>query len=273
MLSEGIDVIQVQHDYTIVRNGRTQQIPAIAEVSLQIRPGEFVSLVGPSGCGKTTLLNMVAGLIQNEKGRILLAGKPPRIGREDVAYMFASDCLLPWRTALNNAAFGMELRGVQRDERLKRGRELLSEAGLAGFEGAYANQLSKGMRQRVALARTFGLQCDFLLMDEPFGALDPQTKLILQQQLLTLWEGNPGRAVLFVTHDLSEAIVMSDRVVVMSRRPARIKADITIDLPRPRKATDLLQSAQFHRLYSDLWAELGGEITDLDQIDAAHAQK
>ena len=273
MKQQGIEVLGVRHDYVIERDGRQQALPAIAEASLTIRPGEFVSLVGPSGCGKTTLLNMVAGLTELTTGTIALAGAPPRMGREDVAYMFASDCLLPWRTALYNAAFGMELRGVERDVRLKRAKDLLAEAGLGGFESAYANQLSKGMRQRVALARTFGLPCSFLLMDEPFGALDPQTKLVLQQQLLTLWEGDPGRAVLFVTHDLSEAIVMSDRVVVMSRRPSRIKADITIELPRPRKATELLKSPEFHRLYSDLWGELGGEITEVDQIGLSREGK
>ncbi len=240
-------------------------LSAIAEASLDIKSGEFVSLVGPSGCGKTTLLNMVAGLIETQEGRILLDGKPPRIGREDVAYMFASDCLLPWRTTLQNAAFGMELRGFAHEARLSRAKQLLAEAGLSGFEDAYVNQLSKGMRQRVALARTFGLPCDFLLMDEPFGALDPQTKLTLQQQLLTLWEKHRGRTVLFVTHDLGEAIVMSDRVVVMSRRPARIKADIRIELPRPRNATELLRAPEFHQLYAYLWGELGGEITSIDQ--------
>jgi NitT/TauT family transport system ATP-binding protein len=183
--------------------------------------------------------------------------------------MFASDCLLPWRTTLQNAEFGMELRGFSRESRSERARALLGEAGLNGFEDAYVSQLSKGMRQRVALVRTFGLPCDFLLMDEPFGALDPQTKLTLQQQLLTLWEKHHGRTVLFVTHDLGEAIVMSDRVVVMSRRPARVKADIRIELPRPRNATELLRSPEYHRLYAYLWGELGAEITQVEQISAS----
>jgi NitT/TauT family transport system ATP-binding protein len=268
MAEHGIEIQGIRHEYAIERDGARHMLSAIAEASLAIKTGEFVSLIGPSGCGKTTLLNMVAGLIEVQHGRILLSGQPPRIGREDVAYMFASDCLLPWRTTLRNAAFGMELRGFSQEERLTRAKELLGEAGLSGFESTYVSQLSKGMRQRVALARTFGLPCDFLLMDEPFGALDPQTKLTLQQQLLTLWEKHQGRTVLFVTHDLGEAIVMSDRVVVMSRRPARIKADIRIDLPRPRTATELLQAPEFHRLYAYLWGELGGEITSTEQIGA-----
>jgi len=268
MAEHGIDIQGVRHEYEIERDGARHMLSAIAEASFAIKAGEFVSLVGPSGCGKTTLLNMVAGLIEVQQGRILLSDQPPRIGREDVAYMFASDCLLPWRTTLRNAAFGMELRGFPHEARLARAKELLGEAGLSGFESTYVSQLSKGMRQRVALARTFGLPCDFLLMDEPFGALDPQTKLTLQQQLLTLWEKHQGRTVLFVTHDLGEAIVMSDRVVVMSRRPARIKADIRIDLPRPRMATELLRAPEFHRLYAYLWGELGGEITNVEQIGA-----
>jgi NitT/TauT family transport system ATP-binding protein len=258
--SGGIAVRDVVHHYTIERDGAMVTLPAIAGASLDVAPGEFVSLIGPSGCGKTTLLNIVAGIVAVQQGSILLGNIEPKLGRSDVAYMFASDCLLPWRTAIENVEFGMELRGFDAAERTKNAKGLLREAGLAGFESAYTRQLSKGMRQRVALARTFGVPCDFLLMDEPFGALDPQTKLVLQQQLLTLLEKHPGRGVLFVTHDLGEAIIMSDRVVVMSRRPARIKANIRIDLPRPRNATELLKSPEYHRLYAELWGELGAEI-------------
>jgi NitT/TauT family transport system ATP-binding protein len=256
----GIAVRDVVHHYMIERDGELITLPAIAGASLDVAPGEFVSLIGPSGCGKTTLLNMVAGIVAVQEGSILLGNAAPRLGRSDVAYMFASDCLLPWRTAIANVEFGMELRGFDAQERTKNARVLLREAGLEGFESAYTRQLSKGMRQRVALARTFGVPCEFLLMDEPFGALDPQTKLVLQQQLLSLLEKHPGRGVLFVTHDLGEAIIMSDRVVVMSRRPGRIKANIRINLPRPRNATELLKSSEFHRLYSELWGELGAEI-------------
>jgi NitT/TauT family transport system ATP-binding protein len=256
----GIAVRDVVHHFTIERDGALVTLQAIAGASLDVAPGEFVSLVGPSGCGKTTLLNMVAGIVALQEGSILLGNVAPKLGRPDVAYMFASDCLLPWRTAIANVEFGMELRGFDAHERTKNAKVLLREAGLEGFESAYIRQLSKGMRQRVALARTFGVPCDFLLMDEPFGALDPQTKLVLQQQLLTLLEKHPGRGVLFVTHDLGEAIIMSDRVVVMSRRPGRIKANIPIDLPRPRNATELLKSPEYHRLYSGLWGELGDEI-------------
>src|SRR5205814_2296874 len=152
MAEHAIDIQGVRHEYEIERDGARHKLSAIAEASLTIKAGEFVSLVGPSGCGKTTLLNMVAGLIEVQQGRILLAGQPPRIGREDVAYMFASDCLLPWRTTLRNAAFGMELRGFPHEARLARAKELLGEAGLSGFESTYVGQLSKGMRQRVALA-------------------------------------------------------------------------------------------------------------------------
>lgn len=256
----GIEVAALTHFFSIERERRLIGLRVIDDLSLTVRAGEFVSIVGPSGCGKTTLLDIIAGLTPYQHGRVAIANRKPHAGRKDIAYMFANDCLLPWRTALQNAVFGMELRGFARKERFDRARSLLAEAGLSGFEDAFVSQLSKGMRQRVALARTFGLNCEYLFMDEPFGALDPQTKLLLQQQLLQLWEGHESRTILFITHDLGEAIVMSDRVIVLTRRPARIKADLRIDLPRPRIARDLLRMPEYHQIYAQLWQELGDEI-------------
>jgi len=216
--------------------------PVLSDVTLHIRNGEFVSLVGPSGCGKTTLLNMVAGLVpQTGKGSIYLAGTSPLQGNPQVGYMLAM--------------FGMQVRGVPRGQAEDRARTMLHEVGLAGFENMLPKALSHGMRQRVALARTFAMGSPLLLMDEPFGALDAQTKLQLEDLLLRLCQQHQ-QSVLFVTHDLSEAVAVSDRVVVMTSRPGRILADITIDLPRPRSIRALQKDAHFHELYAQLWSHL-----------------
>jgi len=228
----------------------------LSDVSLHIRQGEFVSLVGPSGCGKTTLLNLAAGLVPHTgKGRIQLAGAAPVQGNPQVGYMLARDSLMPWKTALGNAMFGMQVRGVPRAQAEERARMMLQEVGLAGFENALPKALSHGMRQRVALARTFAMGSSLLLMDEPFGALDAQTKLQLEDLLLRLCQQHQ-QSVLFVTHDLAEAVAVSDRVVVMTSRPGRILADIAIDLPRPRSIRALQKDPHFHELYAQLWTHL-----------------
>ena len=232
------------------------QSPVLDDVSLRVDEGEFVSLGGPSGCGKTTLLNLCAGLVSHEgPGQLQVMGLPPRQGNPDVAYMLARDSLLPWRTALDNAAFGLEVRGVPKLQRLERARTLLAEVGLAGQEQTLPKALSHGMRQRTALARTFAMDAPLLLMDEPFGALDAQTKLQLEDLLLRLCHQH-RHSVLFVTHDLAEAVAVSDRVVVMSSRPGRIVADVLIDLPRPRSIRELQKDPHFHELYALLWSHL-----------------
>ncbi len=230
-------------------------VEAIAKSSLYIKPGEFVSIVGPSGCGKTTLLNIIAGLIPVQQGSVQLSGQPPRSGRADVAYMLARDSLLPWLTALQNAEFGAEIRHYPKEARRAKARLLLEQVGLASFENAYPKALSQGMRQRVALARTFCLNSPILLMDEPFGALDAQTKLQLADVLLRLWN-EERRTVVFITHDLSEAIALSDRVLVMRARPGTIISDIPIDLPRPRSIRALQRDPKYHELYAHVWTQL-----------------
>jgi len=233
------------------------QVLAVADIDLDIKPGEFVSIVGPSGCGKTTLLNFAAGLLPPNvgSGRFLVGGKAPVAGSRDVAYMLARDALCPWRTTLANAELGMEIRGVAKETRRQRAAELLQKVGLAGFENVYPKALSHGMRQRVALARTFAMDSAILLMDEPFGALDAQTKLQLEDVLLSLWQ-RERRTVVFITHDLSEAVAMSDRVVVMSARPGRIIADMPIRLARPRSVRALQRDPAFHEIYAKVWTTL-----------------
>ena len=235
---------------------------AVAETSLRVDAGEFVSIVGPSGCGKTTLLNYAAGLLPPgvASGSLLVSGKPPVSGNRDIAYMLARDALCPWRTTLENAEIGAEIRGMPAEPRRKRALDLLEKVGLKGFEHAYPKALSQGMRQRVALARTFCLDAPILLMDEPFGALDAQTKLQLEDVLLSLWQ-REQRTVVFITHDLSEAVSMSDRVVVMSARPGRIVADVPITLGRPRSVRALQKDPAYHELYSHVWTKLEEGLT------------
>jgi NitT/TauT family transport system ATP-binding protein len=234
---------------------RFGSVLAVDDLSVDIEEGEFVSVVGPSGCGKTTVLNILTGLVPLTQGTIALRGKPPVLGNPDVAYMLARDSLLPWRSALDNAGYGMEIRGVAEETRHAKARELLERVGLKGFERHYPKMLSHGMRQRCALARTFCLDSPVMLMDEPFGALDAQTKLQLEDLLLQLWTEH-RRTVVFITHDLAEAVALSDRVLVMSARPGRIVADMRIPLARPRSVRALQKDRHFLALYAEVWTKL-----------------
>lgn len=206
---------------------------ALAPLDLQIETGRFVSLVGPSGCGKSTLFNIIAGLLQPTEGRILIDGDDATgtIGR--VGYMLQKDLLLAWRTVLDNVILGMEIQGLPRREARQRALPLLQKYGLAGFEYLYPAVLSGGMRQRAALLRTLLIDTDVILLDEPFGALDAQTRAQMQEWLMQLWT-DFRKTVVFVTHDVEEAIYLSDEIHVMARRPGRVLETILVDLPRPR---------------------------------------
>ncbi len=212
---------------------------AVAPLNLKIETGRFVSLVGPSGCGKSTLFNVIAGLLMPSEGRVLIDGEDSTgmIGR--VGYMLQKDLLLPWRTVVDNVVLGMEIQGKPMREARRRALPLLQRYGLAGFENNHPSSLSGGMRQRAALLRTLLFDTDVILLDEPFGALDAQTKLQMQEWLMQLWS-DFRKTVIFVTHDVEEAIYLSDEIHVMGTRPGRILETIPIDLPRPRLRTSSL---------------------------------
>jgi NitT/TauT family transport system ATP-binding protein len=216
---------------------RTRQgkVIALEEVTFGVAESEFVCIVGPSGCGKTTLLKLIAGLLQPTSGRIALKGSAVD-GRLSSAMVFQDQGIFPWMTLLENVAFGLEMQGVKRRERHERACAFIERVGLADFAYSYPHELSGGMKQRVAIARAFLADPQILLMDEPFGALDAQTRLVLQEELLRIWREHQ-RTVLFVTHDIEEAVLLSDRVLVMTGRPARILEEITIPLERPRNLT------------------------------------
>jgi len=234
-------------------------VPAVASVSFDVRDKEFVALVGPSGCGKSTVLNMIAGLVPPTAGEIRLdgqvqAGVPPQVG-----YVFQKDTVFPWRTVGRNVGLGLEYRAVPAPERERRVQEAIRLVGLDGFEEAFPATLSGGMRQRVALMRTLIVEPEILLMDEPFGALDTHTKLRLQAQLLSLWLAR-RQTVIFVTHDLAEAITLADRVIVLTSRPGRVKLIHEVKLPRPRDVIRIRETEEYAHEFGTLWHVLGEEF-------------
>ena len=212
-------------------------LEVLADVSLYVGPREFVTLLGPSGCGKSTICNIVAGLVRPDAGAVAISTGGGSAGGARVAYMQQKDLLLPWRTVLDNAILGLEIQGTPRAAAREEARAMLRRFGLEGFERAYPATLSGGMRQRVALVRTLLCRRDLLALDEPFGALDAMTRGAMQGYLLRLRE-EFGRTVLFITHDVEEAVLLSDRIYVMAARPGRVRAERRLDLPRPRRATD-----------------------------------
>ena len=242
-----------------------QRVSALEDVSFEVQQGELLAIVGPSGCGKSTLLNLTAGLMQPVKGRVLYSGQPVTDVNTRVGYMTQKDNLLPWRSVEANVGLPLELRTdahvaprAPRDRR-DRIKYYIDLVGLTGFERHYPSELSGGMRKRVALARSLIYDPETLLMDEPFGALDAQLRLVLHNELLRLWE-NSGKTLVFVTHDLTEAISLADRVMVMSTRPGRVKTIQTIDLPRPRDVFHVRFEPEFGRLFEELWAHLQADV-------------
>lgn len=232
---------------------------ALDQFSLSVEKGELVALVGPSGCGKTTALNVLAGQVTPCAGEVRLAGQPVKGVLPSVGYISQADTLLPWRTVLDNVALAMELRGVPKAQRQEAARSLMARMGLAGFEHSYPRELSGGMKKRAAIARVLAIDPDILMMDEPFAPLDALTRQKLQDDILSVWE-TTGCTILYVTHDLTEAITLADRVVLMSARPGRVVREYPIDLPRPRRVMDVKFSPRFVALEKTLWRDLETQL-------------
>jgi len=232
---------------------------ATRDVSFTVRPGEFVSVVGPTGCGKSTSLSLIAGLDTAAEGDVFVRGEPVTGIPAGLGYMFQTDAVLPWRTVVDNVAAGPRYRGKPKNEARELARDWVGKVGLAGFERYYPHQLSGGMRKRVSLAQTLINSPSILLMDEPFGALDVQTREHMQDLLLELWSGS-GAAVVFVTHDLTEAIALADTVVVMTAAPATIKAVVPVELSRPRRVEEIRLEESFLRVYRQVWDSLREEV-------------
>jgi NitT/TauT family transport system ATP-binding protein len=239
---------------------------AIRDVSVEIPAGQFVSVVGPTGCGKSTMLSAISGLRPASEGQVRIGADPVSGIRKDVGFIFQQDALLPWRTARQNVELSLRFRGRPRAEARERAREWLARVGLLEFEDRYPHQLSGGMRKRVAIASTLVYEPDILLMDEPFSALDVQTRTLMENDLLQVWEEAGKNTVVFVTHDLEEAIGMSDRILVMTASPGRILGDYEIDLPRPRDLLEVKMTDQFAALYRRIWKDLEGEVLAANKL-------
>jgi len=251
---EGVSCTFVAHE------GAAQRYTAVRDVSLVVEAGEFVSVVGPTGCGKSTLLNMAAGLLAPSTGQVRVFGEPLAGLNRRAGYMFQAESLMPWRTALGNVMAGLSFRGMADDAARALATEWLQRVGLAAFADRYPHQLSGGMRKRVSLAQTLVLDPDIILMDEPFSALDVQTRQLMENEVLALWS-EKKKAVLFITHDLDEAIAMSDRVVILSAGPASHPiGEFRIDLERPRDVAEVRTAPRFVELHKAIWDVLREEV-------------
>jgi len=249
-------------------------VEALRGIDLRIEEGEFLCLIGPSGCGKSTLLRILAGLHTESCGQVIVRTSQGN-DRPPTAVVFQEYAIFPWRTVRDNVAFGLEMRGVPRPRRLEIASEYLAKVGLARFAHHYPHQLSGGMKQRVALARAFAQDPDILLMDEPFGALDAQTRVVMQEELLRIWE-EERKTVVYVTHSIEEAIMLGDQVALMTARPGHVKAVYPVGLPRPRELK-LRTTVEFNRLAQSIWEELVEEVNkSMAQEDSeglGHAKK
>jgi NitT/TauT family transport system ATP-binding protein len=260
-------VIEDIHKTFFKKNGSgITGVQALGGVSVNVAPGEFISVIGPSGCGKSTLLRTVDGLIKPDRGRVLVDGNVVTGPGPDRAVVFQYFGLYPWRTVLRNVEFGLELAGVPKAERRSKALANIQRVGLKGFENHYPHELSGGMRQRVGLARVLTLGPRIILMDEPFSAVDEQTRELLQEQLLTLW-AETRKTILFITHSIDEAVFMSDRIVVMGARPGRILEVIDVDLPRPRASSRGLP--RFGEIRTYAWELLKQGISEAAVLEAS----
>ena len=251
-----LDVRGLTKSFGIREGGR---VVALQDVSLTVEAGEFVSIIGPSGCGKSTLFNIIGGLLPDYDGSVAVDGTVINGPHPSIGMVFQEESTFPWRTALRNVELPLEIAGMPKSERAARARELIKLVGLDGFENRHPAELSGGMKQRIAIARTLAFQPRIMLMDEPFGALDEQTRLLLGDKILQIWR-EIEQTTLLITHNIAEAVQMSDRVCVMSYRPGRIKRIIDIDLPRPR-TSDIMESEAFGAYVGMIWRDLRIEAT------------
>jgi NitT/TauT family transport system ATP-binding protein len=259
----GLAIEQISYHYFLERE--QTEFLAFTDVSMSVADGEFVAIVGPSGCGKTTLLNVVAGLLPFDEGRLSIGGEPVSGPGTNRSMVFQHASLLPWRTVLGNVRYGMEMQrrfdNIRMDARAK---EMIRLVGLSGFEGRYPSELSGGMQQRVNLGRALATDPEVLLMDEPFAALDAQTREFMQAELLKIW-AKSRKMVLFITHQIDEAVFLADRVIVMGTRPGRIKEEFHIDLPRPR-ALSLKRDPRFLALCDSIWKLIEEEADGINVV-------
>ena len=253
----GLEFQNVRHSF--LRGDEVTQV--LDDVTMTVTPGEFVGIVGPSGCGKTTLLGMAAGMLKPSRGAVRFDGAELRSTSSEVAYMLARDALLPWKSAAENVELALRVRGLPGDERRRLAQEWLSRVGLEKQSDVNVRKLSHGMRQRVAIARTLAQRPRCVLMDEPFAALDAQTRVRVQEQFLGVWE-RQRPTVLFVTHDLAEAILLADRVVLMSRGPGRLVSDMRVPLPRPRDPERDRATSAFLDAHETLWGQLKTQFAE-----------
>jgi len=240
---------------------RDRVIRALEGISLDIAAGEFVTMVGPSGCGKSTILNVLSGLLPPTEGTATIEGKPVRSVTRQIGYVTQQHNLMPWRTLIDNVSFPLQVAGVAKSERYDRAASLIEMVGLSGFEKSYPHELSGGMRQRANIIRTLIYSPKVMLMDEPFGPLDAQTRVILQDQLLNIWS-RTGVTILFITHDLQEAIGLADRVVLLSARPGKIIRIDRVGMARPRDVFRIHDNPEFRTLYDSIWVELERQVRD-----------
>jgi NitT/TauT family transport system ATP-binding protein len=263
MSGQGQIVIErVNHTY---RPPRGRAVLALSDVSLEVRPREFMAILGPSGCGKSTLLYLVGGFMPIEGGRITVEGKPVTAPGPDRGIVFQHFALFPWKTVKANVLYGIERQGLPRAEREQRAQDFINLVGLRGFEDSYPSQLSGGMKQRTAIARTLAFDPNILLMDEPFGALDAQTRLLMQTELLKIWQRTP-KTVIFITHDVQEAVYLAERVAVMSARPGKIKA--IVETKFPNRDPGLVRTKEFVEKVDELWNLVRDEAIKAQEIAA-----
>ncbi|MGB9840744.1 ABC transporter ATP-binding protein [Thermovenabulum sp.] len=255
------EIIKIEKLTKTFKNKKSN-LTALKNINLSIIDGEFLCIVGPSGCGKTTLLRILAGLEKQTEGKIYI--KPKNPGGLITSMVFQGESLFPWMSVIENVEYGLKIKGIDKKQRREKALEFLEKMGLTKFADYYPHQISGGMKQRVNVARAFVSDPDILLMDEPFGALDEQNRLILQQELLRIWEGSE-KTTIFITHSIDEALFLGDRIVVMTAHPGRIKAKLRVDIERPRELLRLRTSPHYNELYKTIWELLEEEVRKAEE--------